>query len=144
VKFLVNKITMQIFWAESRSCDLRYPSKRIQTICLLKNGATDFAGIEFIMEKFLNFQFHKLLVNCKTALCLKVYEEIASHFSETRHKPWPNVKNFVESQEPGAVILDVGCGNGKYLGLNSRAFQVSEFILEEKFKTISIVLSDWL
>jgi alkylated DNA repair protein alkB homolog 8 len=76
-------------------------------------------------------------VNCvclslkKTFFCLKVYEEIASHFSETRHKPWPNVKNFVESQEPGAVILDVGCGNGKYLGLNSQAFQVSEFVLEE-------------
>jgi alkylated DNA repair protein alkB homolog 8 len=74
------------------------------------------------------------LVPLKTFFCLKVYEEIASHFSETRHKPWPNVKNFVESQQPGAVILDVGCGNGKYLGLNSQAFQVSEPIQEKKIE----------
>ncbi|XP_065344849.1 alkylated DNA repair protein alkB homolog 8 [Cloeon dipterum] len=54
----------------------------------------------------------------------QVYEEIAGHFSETRHKPWPNVLSFVNKQVPGSVILDVGCGNGKYLGLNKQSFQV--------------------
>lgn len=48
----------------------------------------------------------------------KVYNEIGSHFSETRHSPWPNVENFIRSLHDGAIVLDVGCGNGKYLGIN--------------------------
>lgn len=48
----------------------------------------------------------------------KVYNEIGSHFSETRHSGWPNVENFIKSLHDGAVLLDVGCGNGKYLGLD--------------------------
>ena len=45
-----------------------------------------------------------------------VYESIAGHFSETRHSPWPNVSAFLHSLPSSAVVLDVGCGNGKYLG----------------------------
>ncbi|KAL1377829.1 hypothetical protein pipiens_001510 [Culex pipiens pipiens] len=47
----------------------------------------------------------------------KVYDEIAKHFSETRHSPWPRVESFIKSLPAGSVLLDVGCGNGKYLGL---------------------------
>lgn len=45
----------------------------------------------------------------------RVYETIAGHFSETRHSPWPQVQQFVRSLEAGAVLADIGCGNGKYL-----------------------------
>uniref|UniRef100_A0A182Y9F9 Fe2OG dioxygenase domain-containing protein n=1 Tax=Anopheles stephensi TaxID=30069 RepID=A0A182Y9F9_ANOST len=45
----------------------------------------------------------------------RVYNEIAKHFSDTRHSPWPRVEAFVRSLPAGAVLLDVGCGNGKYL-----------------------------
>ncbi|KAM0365184.1 hypothetical protein ACHAPK_009755 [Fusarium culmorum] len=47
-----------------------------------------------------------------------VYEKIAPHFSATRHKPWPRVAIFLETQPAGSVGLDVGCGNGKYLRVN--------------------------
>lgn len=47
-----------------------------------------------------------------------VYEAIAPHFSATRHKPWPFVSSFLASQTPGSVGLDVGCGNGKNMGVN--------------------------
>ncbi|KAF4582007.1 hypothetical protein GQ602_006631 [Ophiocordyceps camponoti-floridani] len=47
-----------------------------------------------------------------------VYEAIASHFSSTRHKPWPRVARFLLSQRPGTVGLDMGCGNGKYQAVN--------------------------
>ena len=47
-----------------------------------------------------------------------VYDAIAPHFSATRHKPWPRVVSFLQDQPPGAVGLDVGCGNGKYQGVN--------------------------
>lgn len=48
----------------------------------------------------------------------EVYEAIAPHFSATRHKPWPFVSSFLASQPPGSVGLDVGCGNGKNMGVN--------------------------
>lgn len=53
-----------------------------------------------------------------------VYEEIAGHFSGTRHSPWPRVAAFLRSLAPGALLLDVGCGNGKYLGLRPDVFAV--------------------
>lgn len=51
-----------------------------------------------------------------------VYESIASHFSSTRYKPWPNVASFLTALSPGSVGLDVGCGNGKYLNVNPHVY----------------------
>uniref|UniRef100_A0AAG5DN45 Fe2OG dioxygenase domain-containing protein n=1 Tax=Anopheles atroparvus TaxID=41427 RepID=A0AAG5DN45_ANOAO len=51
----------------------------------------------------------------------RVYNEIAKHFSDTRHSPWPRVESFVQSLQSGSVLLDIGCGNGKYLSSNSSA-----------------------
>ncbi|KAJ2776540.1 tRNA methyltransferase, has a role in tRNA modification [Coemansia javaensis] len=48
----------------------------------------------------------------------RVYAEIAQHFSETRHSGWPFVDGFLQRQAAGSVGLDIGCGNGKYLGAN--------------------------
>ncbi|KAK4186569.1 hypothetical protein QBC35DRAFT_386935 [Podospora australis] len=53
-----------------------------------------------------------------------VYEAIAPHFSATRYKPWPFVGEFLRSRPLGAVGLDVGCGNGKYLGVNPSVFML--------------------
>ena len=46
-----------------------------------------------------------------------VYDNIASHFSSTRYKPWPVVAAFLSSIPAGWVGLDSGTGNGKYLHL---------------------------
>ncbi|KAI8391170.1 S-adenosyl-L-methionine-dependent methyltransferase [Radiomyces spectabilis] len=51
----------------------------------------------------------------------EVYEAIASHFSDTRYKPWPVVENFLHGLAPGSLGADVGCGNGKYIGVNRNA-----------------------
>ena len=32
-----------------------------------------------------------------------------------RNRPWPRVAAFIESLSPDALLVDVGCGNGKYL-----------------------------
>lgn len=48
----------------------------------------------------------------------KVYDSIAPHFSHTRHHPWPLVTDFLHALEPGSLVADVGCGNGKYLAVN--------------------------
>ncbi|XP_059186442.1 alkylated DNA repair protein alkB homolog 8 [Centropristis striata] len=54
----------------------------------------------------------------------RVYDAIASHFSSTRHSPWPRVCHFLKSLPPGSVLVDVGCGNGKYLGVNPELMAV--------------------
>lgn len=54
----------------------------------------------------------------------QVYEEIADHFSHTRHSPWPQVLNFVDTLAPASFLIDVGCGNGKYLSHNDSLVKV--------------------
>lgn len=46
-----------------------------------------------------------------------VYRDIATHFARTRTVPWPIVRTFLSGLKEGSMILDAGCGNGKYLGL---------------------------
>eukprot|EP00271_Cylindrocystis_brebissonii_P010650 TRINITY_DN26921_c0_g1_i1.p1 TRINITY_DN26921_c0_g1~~TRINITY_DN26921_c0_g1_i1.p1 ORF type:complete len:485 (-),score=87.11 TRINITY_DN26921_c0_g1_i1:860-2269(-) len=51
-----------------------------------------------------------------------VYNVIAPHFSSTRYARWPKVAEFLEALPPGTLLLDAGCGNGKYLGFNDKCF----------------------
>ncbi|KAK5815754.1 S-adenosyl-L-methionine-dependent methyltransferase [Linnemannia elongata] len=53
-----------------------------------------------------------------------VYQAIAPHFSATRYKPWPVVEEFLKTMPVGYVGADVGCGNGKYIGVNDKLFMV--------------------
>nr|ACO10808.1 methyltransferase KIAA1456 [Caligus rogercresseyi] len=53
-----------------------------------------------------------------------VYESIAGHFSDTRHKPWPKVLEFLNSLDPKGLLIDVGCGNGKYFGHHPDMLQI--------------------
>ncbi|KAI8326062.1 S-adenosyl-L-methionine-dependent methyltransferase [Martensiomyces pterosporus] len=48
-----------------------------------------------------------------------VYNEIASHFSDTRFKPWPVIERYLKGLPSGSIGADVGCGNGKYLGVRT-------------------------
>lgn len=52
----------------------------------------------------------------------KVYDIISDHFSLTRHSPWPRVLDFLNSLQLGSVLVDIGCGNGKYFGCNKSIF----------------------
>lgn len=49
----------------------------------------------------------------------KVYDGISKHFDHTRYKPWSGIKSFVESLPKHSMLLDVGCGNGRNLCINS-------------------------
>ena len=37
-----------------------------------------------------------------------IYNEIADHFSHTRHSAWPGVAKFIDSMSPYSFMLDVG------------------------------------
>ncbi|XP_053313756.1 probable tRNA methyltransferase 9B [Spea bombifrons] len=53
-----------------------------------------------------------------------VYEKIAPYFNDKRYKAWPKVQKFILAQEPGSLIADIGCANGKYLHINSQTFKM--------------------
>lgn len=80
----------------------------------------------------------------------KVYNEIANHFSETRHSPWPQVADFLKRFQTGSILVDIGCGNGKYLDTDYNTFKVcslENFIQTHFcFKDFFLLLkfSDWL
>ncbi|KAK5975436.1 Methyltransferase domain protein [Trichostrongylus colubriformis] len=47
-----------------------------------------------------------------------VYSRLAT-YQKKDHRPsspriWPNVRKFLESQAPGSIVIDVGCGEAKY------------------------------
>ena len=53
-----------------------------------------------------------------------VYNKIAHNFSHTRYKPWPRVVDFLGSFPSGSLVLDVGCGNGKYMNIRNDLMMV--------------------
>lgn len=65
----------------------------------------------------------------------EVYEKIAPHFSNTRYKPWPKIAEHLNSLTEGSIVADVGCGNGKYLGINPKIHMVGT---DRSFNLISI------
>lgn len=53
-----------------------------------------------------------------------VYDKIAPYFNDSRYKAWPKVRQFLLDLQPGSIIADIGCGNGKYLHINKEVFKL--------------------
>lgn len=53
-----------------------------------------------------------------------VYDRIAPHFSHTRYKPWPKIEQFLNTLPDNSIVYDIGCGNGKYLGVNPKLIMI--------------------
>ncbi|XP_068173699.1 probable tRNA methyltransferase 9B isoform X2 [Antennarius striatus] len=53
-----------------------------------------------------------------------VYDKIAPYFNDSRYKAWPKVQQFLLELQPGSIIADIGCGNGKYLHINKEVFKL--------------------
>ncbi|KAM4709653.1 putative tRNA methyltransferase 9B [Discoglossus pictus] len=53
-----------------------------------------------------------------------VYETTAPYFNEVQSKAWPKVRQFLLEQKPGSLIVDIGCGTGKYLSVNSEIYNL--------------------
>ncbi|XP_071644323.1 uncharacterized protein Fid [Temnothorax longispinosus] len=52
----------------------------------------------------------------------EVYEQCAEKTTQSKH--WPRVYQFLQELEPGALVCDIGCGNGKYLSVNHSVFKI--------------------
>ncbi|XP_064609340.1 uncharacterized protein LOC135473420 [Liolophura sinensis] len=60
----------------------------------------------------------------------EVYDQIAAHFTDIRHKAWPKVRQFLKELEPGSLVADVGCGNGRYLHINKKIYKLGSDLCE--------------
>ncbi|XP_066140691.1 alkylated DNA repair protein alkB homolog 8 [Euwallacea fornicatus] len=88
-----------------------------QPCCCTYKSKCDSVNKERTIKEEVASQLEELHVH-------KVYDNIADHFSDTRHKPWPNVLQFVHSFKSGDILVDIGCGNGKYLAKNPLIFDL--------------------
>jgi hypothetical protein len=57
-----------------------------------------------------------------------VYDAIARTFSDSRYRPWPHVAEFLHTFSSGSFVLDIGCGNGKYLNVRNDLMMVKQII----------------
>lgn len=80
-------------------------------ICLLSCLLLVFELMDQLSEKS-RLKLEKDYVKC-------TYDNIADEFSGTRYKKWPKVQAFIDNLPVATLLLDVGCGNGKYLDNNS-------------------------
>ncbi|MGL5830665.1 MAG: class I SAM-dependent methyltransferase [Candidatus Altimarinota bacterium] len=55
------------------------------------------------------------------------YNQIAEHFSQTRHTPWAEFQYFQKHLQENQKILDLGCGNGRLLKFLKDHFQAQKF-----------------
>ncbi|KAK1391032.1 Alkylated DNA repair protein alkB 8 [Heracleum sosnowskyi] len=96
--------------------------------CGSSNLDTSLLGVESIAREEQSVPASPILKECVASSVQstpeiekkyvhRVYDAIAPHFSSTRFAKWPKVATFLNSLAPGSLILDAGCGNGKYLGL---------------------------
>ncbi|XP_023118654.2 probable tRNA methyltransferase 9B [Amphiprion ocellaris] len=53
-----------------------------------------------------------------------IYDKIAPYFNDSRYKAWPKVRQFLLDLQPGSIVADIGCGNGKYLHINEEVFKL--------------------
>ena len=78
-----------------------------------------------------------------------IYNKIAKHFDKTRYSIWDIPNQFINGIKSGSICLDLGCGNGKYLGVRDDitfyALDNSENLLEivnKKYPYVQTSLSD--
>ncbi|XP_053600515.1 alkylated DNA repair protein alkB homolog 8 [Plodia interpunctella] len=89
------RISLTFRWTRSGPCECAF-----RTLCDSEKVPSDE------IENHLASNLEELHVH-------QVYEQIAGHFSTTRHTPWPRVLQFMQDVAAGAVVLDLGAGNGK-------------------------------
>lgn len=48
---------------------------------------------------------------------MEFYEKYGTDFSKSRFRIWPQVREFVQALPSGAIVYDIGCGNGKNMSI---------------------------
>uniref|UniRef100_A0A914QW63 Methyltransferase domain-containing protein n=1 Tax=Panagrolaimus davidi TaxID=227884 RepID=A0A914QW63_9BILA len=79
----------------------------------------------------------------------QVYSRLATYASSNPClQVWPNVKKFLDSLNPGSVLLDIGCGRAQHISKNCVTIGIDtcpDMILKvEKHNQMEILLANAL
>ncbi len=108
--------------------------------------------IFWCINTIINHNIHRIMATeFEDTYVKKVYESIAADFDRTRYSYWDYVYNFIISIRPNTTVLDLGCGNGKYLSvrqdLNLYALDNCENLIkvvQNKYPSVKTFISDVL
>jgi len=64
----------------------------------------------------------------------KFYDLMADEFDKTRVRLWPGVTSFLDLFPSNSLILDIGCGNGKYMNYRNDIYMKGIDISQELVK----------
>lgn len=87
-------------------------------------------------------------MNLETQNVLDVYSQIASRFDKTRYNKWTSVHKFIDSIPSHSYVVDLGCGNGKYLYRSDLSYTAldncPEFIeiVRNKYPDVQTITAD--
>nr|CAG4719380.1 unnamed protein product [Naegleria fowleri] len=97
-----------------------------------KSGSCNCKWVEVCDSQQQDYVAHNLpysqqlsTTNLELEYVQKTYNTIASHWDNTRHYAWPKVAEFIKSLPDYSVVGDIGCGNGKYIGLNPKCVWIA-------------------
>ncbi|KAG2392558.1 hypothetical protein C9374_011283 [Naegleria lovaniensis] len=97
-----------------------------------KSGSCKCKWVEVCDSQQQDYVAHNLpysqqlsTTNLELEFVQKTYNTIASHWDNTRHYAWPKVAEFIKSLPDYSVVGDIGCGNGKYIGLNPKCIWIA-------------------
>ncbi|RHY29451.1 hypothetical protein DYB32_005123 [Aphanomyces invadans] len=111
-------------------------------------------GSDIVMDFRLasNPNIVKHILLRRGSMCLMVgearylWKHGIAYRNHTRHHPWPLVASFLESLAPASLVADIGCGNGKYLGINNDLMMIGSDhsipLLTRQFKTQDVMV-EW-
>jgi ubiquinone/menaquinone biosynthesis C-methylase UbiE len=78
------------------------------------------------IEAKKNFQIKRQIQSASSPLKQKQVngEKKVKKSSQKNYRAWPRVKKFLMQLDAYSIVADVGCGEGKYLNLNSKTFSI--------------------
>jgi SAM-dependent methyltransferase len=114
--FKMKRLKSIIIQLKEINCEAKLP----QNIVDLSNSEVEEKKLEATELDLAQVKIEEL----ENTHVVDVYNAIAAHFSHTRHSPWPKVEQFVQNIPANCLVADIGCGNGKYMGLNSKIHMI--------------------
>lgn len=62
------------------------------------------------------------------------YNNLAPHYARTEYPPWDTFIRFLYSLPPNSLLLDIGCGSGRYANINPKIVSIGIDISLEQCK----------
>ncbi|KAH0792827.1 S-adenosyl-L-methionine-dependent methyltransferase [Histomonas meleagridis] len=52
------------------------------------------------------------------------YKSLCTHYANNKYDRWKTIEQFIFSLPPNSMILDIGCGTGRYLSINNKIIDI--------------------